>query len=341
MEKSDNEKIKQTINEQVASANSSDNAKKSAAFEGTKENAAFEGTKESAAFDRTKENAAFDHLLEIMDTLRVKCPWDRVQTIESLRPQTIEETYELSDAILKGDLHDMSKELGDLLLHIVFYAKIGKEKGAFDISDVINQLCNKLIYRHPHVYSSTKVKNAGEVVQNWEQLKTKEKDGNKTVLSGVPEGLPSMIKAYRMQDKARAVGFDWKKKEDVWDKVAEEMGELKEALSAYSNAQAQNGSNAQAQNSSGAQANGVFKEEAENELGDVLFSVINAARLYDLNPDSALEKTCAKFRRRFGYLEEHTIKQGKNLKDMTLEEMDKYWDEAKDLEKSQINKSGK
>src|SRR5574344_2658589 len=321
MGKSDNEKISQSGNEQVASANSSDNAKKCAAVDRTKEN---------AAVDRTKENAAFDHLLEIMDTLRVKCPWDRVQTIESLRPQTIEETYELSDSILKGDLHDMSKELGDLLLHIVFYSKIGKEKGVFDISDVINQLCNKLIYRHPHVYSSTKVKNVGEVVQNWEQLKTKEKDGNKTVLSGVPEGLPSMIKAYRMQDKARAVGFDWKKKEDVWDKVAEEMGELKEALSDYSNAQAQDGSKAQAK--------GVFKEQAENELGDVLFSIINAARLYDLNPDSALEKTCAKFRRRFGYLEEHTIKQGKNLKDMTLEEMDKYWDEAKALEKKQINK---
>ena len=276
--------------------------------------------------DRTKENAAFDHLLEIMDTLRVKCPWDKVQTIESLRPQTIEETYELSDSILKGDLHDMSKELGDLLLHIVFYAKIGKEKGAFDISDVINQLCNKLIYRHPHVYSSTKVKNAGEVVQNWEQLKTKEKDGNKTVLSGVPEGLPSMIKAYRMQDKARAVGFDWKKKEDVWDKVAEEMCELKDALSEYVNAQAKSKANEQ-------QANNYSKMQAENELGDVLFSVINAARLYDLNPDSALEKTCKKFRSRFGYLEEHTIKQGRSLKDMTLEEMDKYWDEAKSLEK--------
>ena len=314
MGKSDNEQICNSSNEQIAPANRTDN------------------TTEGVAVDRTKENAAFDHLLEIMDTLRVKCPWDRVQTIESLRPQTIEETYELSDSILKGDLHDMSKELGDLLLHIIFYAKIGKEKGAFDISDVINQLCNKLIYRHPHVYSSTKVKNAAEVVQNWEQLKTKEKDGNKTVLSGVPEGLPSIIKAYRMQDKARAVGFDWKKKEDVWDKVAEEIGELKDALSEYVNAQAKSKANEQ-------QANNYSKIQAENELGDVLFSVINAARLYDLNPDSALEKTCKKFRSRFGYLEEHTIKQGKNLKDMTLEEMDKYWDEAKALEKSQINKS--
>jgi MazG family protein len=345
MEKLDNRNIVQSDNEQFANANANANAsltnrtkenavsggmRANAAVDSIKENAVSGGMRENVVVDRTKENAAFDHLLEIMDTLRVKCPWDRVQTIDSLRPQTIEETYELSDSILKGDLHDMSKELGDLLLHIVFYAKIGKEKGAFDISDVINQLCNKLIYRHPHVYSSTKVKNAGEVVQNWEQLKTKEKDGNKTVLSGVPEGLPSVIKAYRMQDKARAVGFDWKKKEDVWDKVAEEMGELKEALSDYSNAQAQDGSKAQAK--------GVFKEQAENELGDVLFSIINAARLYDLNPDSALEKTCAKFRRRFGYLEEHTIKQGKNLKDMTLEEMDKYWDEAKALEKNQINK---
>ncbi|MDD4421230.1 MAG: nucleoside triphosphate pyrophosphohydrolase [Bacteroidales bacterium] len=308
MGKSDNEQICNSSNEQIAPANRTDN------------------TTEGVAVDRTKENAAFDHLLEIMDTLRVKCPWDRVQTIESLRPQTIEETYELSDSILKGDLHDMSKELGDLLLHIVFYAKIGKEKGAFDISDVINQLCNKLIYRHPHVYSSTKVKNAAEVVQNWEQLKTKEKDGNKTVLSGVPEGLPSIIKAYRMQDKARAVGFDWKKKEDVWDKVAEEIGELKDALSEYVNAQAKSKANEQ-------QANNYSKIQAENELGDVLFSVINAARLYDLNPDSALEKTCKKFRSRFGYLEEHTIKQGRSLKDMTLEEMDKYWDEAKSLEK--------
>ncbi|MDD3911331.1 MAG: nucleoside triphosphate pyrophosphohydrolase [Bacteroidales bacterium] len=308
MGKSDNEQICNSSNEQIAPANRTDN------------------TTEGVAVDRTKENAAFDHLLEIMDTLRVKCPWDRVQTIESLRPQTIEETYELSDSILKGDLHDMSKELGDLLLHIVFYAKIGKEKGAFDISDVINQLCNKLIYRHPHVYSSTKVKNAAEVVQNWEQLKTKEKDGNKTVLSGVPEGLPSIIKAYRMQDKARAVGFDWKKKEDVWDKVAEEIGELKDALGEYVNAQAKSKANEQ-------QANNYSKIQAENELGDVLFSVINAARLYDLNPDSALEKTCKKFRSRFGYLEEHTIKQGRSLKDMTLEEMDKYWDEAKSLEK--------
>src|SRR5574344_1866639 len=273
MEKLDNRNIVQSDNEQFANANANANAsltnrtkenavsggmRANAAVDSIKENAVSGGMRENVVVDRTKENAAFDHLLEIMDTLRVKCPWDRVQTIESLRPQTIEETYELSDSILKGDLHDMSKELGDLLLHIVFYSKIGKEKGVFDISDVINQLCNKLIYRHPHVYSSTKVKNAGEVVQNWEQLKTKEKDGNKSVLSGVPEGLPSVIKAYRMQDKARAVGFDWEKKEDVWKKVDEEMGEFKEAMA------------------------GGSKDEAENELGDVLFSIINAARLYNL-----------------------------------------------------------
>lgn len=259
--------------------------------------------------NKEKELAAFKRLLDIMDTLRVKCPWDRVQTIESLRPMTIEETFELSDAILKNDMHNISKELGDLLLHIVFYSKIGKEKGEFDITDVIDQLCNKLIYRHPHVYSSTVVKNAQDVVDNWEQLKTKEKDGNKSVLSGVPEGLPSVIKAYRMQDKARAVGFDWEKKEDVWKKVDEEMGEFKEAMA------------------------GGSKDEAENELGDVLFSIINAARLYNLEPDTALEKTCKKFRSRFGYLEQQTIKQGKNLKDMSLEQMDRYWDEAKSLEK--------
>lgn len=265
---------------------------------------------------RERELLAFEQLLDVMDTLREKCPWDRKQTLESLRPQTIEETYELSDCILKNDMHDLSKELGDLLLHIVFYAKIGKEQGKFDIADVCHQLCNKLIYRHPHVYGDVAVKNAAEVVDNWEQLKTKEKDGNKTVLSGVPEGLPSMIKAYRMQDKARAVGFDWKKREDVWDKVNEELGELKEAL------------------------NGDDRKAAENELGDFIFSVVNAGRLYDLNPDTALESTCAKFRRRFGYLEEHTIKQGKSLKNMTLEEMDKFWDEAKELEKKSERKKG-
>ena len=257
---------------------------------------------------RERELAAFERLLDVMDTLREKCPWDHKQTLDSLRPQTIEETYELSDAIMKNDMPNICKELGDLLLHVVFYAKIGKEKGEFDIADVCNKLCDKLIYRHPHIYGNVKVKDADEVVGNWEQLKTREKDGNKTVLSGVPESLPSVIKAYRIQEKARAVGFDWEKKEDVWDKVGEELSELEEALKKGG-------------------------KEAEEELGDFLFSVINAGRLYDINPDTALEDTCVKFRRRFGYLEEHTIKQGKSLKDMTLAEMDEYWNQAKELEK--------
>ena len=257
---------------------------------------------------RERELAAFERLLDVMDTVREKCPWDHKQTLETLRPQTIEETYELSDAILKKDMFNICKELGDLLLHVVFYAKIGKEQGEFDIADVCNKLCDKLIYRHPHIYGNVSVKNAEEVVGNWEQLKTKEKDGNKSVLSGVPESLPSVIKAYRIQEKARAVGFDWEKKEDVWNKVAEEFSEFKEAL-------------------------GKGGKEAQEELGDFLFSVINAARLYDIDPDTALEDTCSKFRRRFGYLEENTIKQGKSLKDMTLSEMDVYWDKAKELEK--------
>lgn len=257
---------------------------------------------------RERELAAFERLLDVMDTVREKCPWDRKQTPETLRVQTIEETYELSDAILKNDMSNICKELGDLLLHVVFYAKIGKEKGEFDIADVCNKLCDKLIYRHPHIYGNVEVKNAEEVIGNWEQLKTKEKDGNKTVLSGVPESLPSVIKAFRIQEKARAVGFDWEKKEDVWDKVSEELGELRAALSEEG-------------------------KEAEEELGDFLFSVINAARLYGFDPDTALEETCAKFRRRFGYLEENTIKKGLNLKDMTLAQMDEYWNKAKELEK--------
>ncbi|MBR3303690.1 MAG: nucleoside triphosphate pyrophosphohydrolase [Bacteroidales bacterium] len=267
--------------------------------------------------DRKRQLESFGKLLDIMDQLREKCPWDRKQTLESLRPQTIEETYELSDAILKGELDNLSKELGDLLLHVVFYAKIGEEKNSFDIADVCERLCNKLIYRHPHVFGSVEVENAEQVKQNWEQLKTKEKDGNKSVLSGVPEGLPSVIKAFRMQEKARAVGFDWVEKKEVWEKVEEELGEFKQALLA------QEGS------ADARQA----QKESQGELGDLLFAIINASRLYGLDPDTALESTCAKFRRRFGYLEEQTIKKGKNLKDMTLAQMEEYWEEAKDLEK--------
>lgn len=264
---------------------------------------------------REEKMAAFGRLLDVMDELREKCPWDRKQTIESLRPQTIEETYELSDAILKGDLRELSKEIGDVLLHVVFYAKIGSEKGEFDIVDVINRLCDKLIYRHPHVFGEKQVADAAEVVKNWEQLKTTEKDGNKRVLSGVPHTLPPLLKAYRMQDKARAVGFDWEEKSQVWDKVAEELGEFHQELDKLNPAEPES----------------VVK--AEGELGDLLFSIVNAARLYDLNPDTALEMTCAKFRRRFTYLEEQTIRKGLSLKEMTLAQMDAIWDEAKRLER--------
>ena len=265
---------------------------------------------------REEKLAAFGRILDILDELRVKCPWDRKQTNESLRPQTIEEVYELSDAILKGDDHNISKELGDVLLHVLFYAKIGEEKGTYDIVDVINFLSDKLIYRHPHVFSTAKAEDAAEVVKNWEMLKTREKDGNKRVLSGVPDALPPLLKAYRMQDKARGVGFDWEEKSQVWDKVKEELGEYQAELDAMESA----GSEEERKAAYG---------RAEEELGDYLFAVVNAARLYGLNPDTALERTCAKFKRRFTYLEEHTIRQGRDLKDMTLAEMDAIWDEAK------------
>ena len=248
---------------------------------------------------------AFGRLLDIMDALREKCPWDREQTTESLRPLSIEETYELSDAILKGQPDEIAKELGDILLHIVFYAKIGAEQKQFDMEDVIDKLCHKLVYRHPHVFGDVAVKGAGEVIENWEQLKQTEKDGNKTVLSGVPSGLPALIKAYRVQDKVRAVGFDWEQKEQVWDKVEEELTEFK---------------------------NEKLKGDAQNmeaEFGDLLFSLVNAARLYDINPETALEHTNRKFIRRFAYLEAQTLKKGRSLKDMSLAEMDKIWEEAK------------
>ncbi len=255
--------------------------------------------------DRTAALQAFERLLDIMDDLREKCPWDREQTLESIRPLTIEETYELSEGILDGDLELVKKELGDILLHIVFYAKIGSEKKAFDITDVINSLCDKLIYRHPHIYGDVKVSGASQVLENWEQLKTKEKDGNKTVLSGVPKVLPALIKANRIQEKVRAVGFDWEERSQVWDKVEEELQELKREV----------------------EVNNSDKMEAE--LGDFLFSVVNVARLYNIEPETALERTNKKFIKRFGYLEEKTIKQGRSLKSMTLDEMNVYWEEAK------------
>ena len=304
----------------------------------------------------TKEEklAAFSRLLDVQDRLRLQCPWDKKQTFESLRPNTIEQTFELCDALMKRDYKDIKKELGDVLEHVMFYSIIGREDGEFDICDVCNQEADKLMFRHPFInwkeegnwtvsnpdmyindegqvvykesdagngeagtasseetlaLGASKPKTATSVEKTWEQIKQQEKDGNERVLSGVPNSLPSLIKAYRIQDKARNVGFDWKEKEDVWDKVQEELEELKVELAKGD------------------------KENSTQELGDFIFSVINAARLYKLNPDNALEKTNQKFIRRFNYVEDHSLKQGKNLKDMSLEEMDKLWDEAKLQEK--------
>jgi XTP/dITP diphosphohydrolase len=251
---------------------------------------------------------AFERLLNIMDELREKCPWDKKQTIESLRHLTIEETYELADAILDKDMKEIKKELGDILLHIVFYARIGSETKDFDIADVINSLCEKLISRHPHIYGDVKVTDEQQVKENWEKLKLKE--GNKSVLGGVPKSLPALIKATRIQDKAKAVGFDWENKDQVWEKVQEELGELRAEIDAEK----------------------ADKEKIEQEFGDVLFSLINYARFIDVDPESALEKTNKKFIKRFQYLEEETRKQGKALEDMTLEEMDIYWNKAKTID---------
>ena len=279
----------------------------------------------------TKEEKmkAFGRFLDVLDALRANCPWDKKQTNESLRPNTIEETYELCDALIKNDIHDICKELGDVLLHICFYAKIAEEQGQFDMADVCDALTKKMITRHPHVYhpsqidaedpkplpyvpddlspvaNGEKVTTVTQVLQNWEQIKLKEKDGNERVLSGVPAALPSVIKAYRIQDKARNVGFDWEKREDVWQKVREELDELE------------------------AELNKDDKERSTEELGDFLFAVINAARLYKLNPDNALEMTNRKFIERFNYIEEHSIRVGNPLTEMTLEEMEALWQEAK------------
>lgn len=254
---------------------------------------------------REAKMEAFGELLDVLDELREKCPWDKKQTNESLRINTIEEVYELSDALIRADDADIKKELGDVLLHIIFYAKIGEEKEAFDVKDVCNALCQKLIYRHPHVFGEAVAETAGKVERNWEELKLKEKDGNKTVLAGVPASLPSVIKAHRIQDKVRNVGFDWEDREQVWDKVYEEFCELKAEIKAMD------------------------QEKMEGEFGDLFFSLINAARLYKINPDNALETTNQKFIRRFNYLEEQTIQRGRLLKSMTLQEMDELWNEAK------------
>jgi XTP/dITP diphosphohydrolase len=253
---------------------------------------------------------SFERLLTIMDELRTQCPWDKKQTFETLRTLTIEEVYELAEAILKNDPAEIRKELGDILLHIVFYARIGSETGDFDMGDVMDHLCEKLIFRHPHIYGDIKVANDREVADNWEAIKLKEKqEGGKknSVLGGVPESLPAMIKAYRIQDKARGVGFDWDERDQVWDKVAEELEELKTELRSGT------------------------KDSMEEEFGDLFFSLINAARLYDINPENALERTNQKFIRRFNYLEAETIRKGRSLHDMSLQEMDRYWEEAKSV----------
>jgi MazG family protein len=251
----------------------------------------------------------FERLLKIMDELRAKCPWDKEQTFESLRDLTIEETYELGDAILKKDLTEIKKELGDLLLHIVFYAKIADEKKAFDIGDVIHSLCDKLIYRHPHVFGDVEANTATKVSENWEALKLKEKGRKKRVLEGVPVSLPAMVKAHRIQDKARGVGFDWDEREQVWDKVKEEFGEFEQEVRSSNS------------------------KDMEKEFGDMLFSLVNVARLYGIDPESALERTNIKFIGRFNYLEEKTLLQGRSLHDMNLAEMDAIWEEAKQFDK--------
>ncbi len=246
----------------------------------------------------------FKELLEIMDELREKCPWDKKQTFQTLRTLTIEETYELADAIVKKDMTEIKKELGDILLHIVFYAKLGEEGGAFDIKSVIESLNDKLIYRHPHIFGDVEVQDEDEVKENWERLKLKEK-GNKSVLSGVPETLPALVKANRIQDKARGVGFDWEEKEQIWGKVLEEFRELRHEIRENN------------------------KDKMEAEFGDLLFSLINAGRLYGIDPENALERTNRKFISRFNYLEEKTIKKGKDLKEMSLDDMNVIWEEAK------------
>lgn len=252
----------------------------------------------------TEKLKAFEELLHIMDELREKCPWDKEQTLESLRSLTIEETYELADAILDDDLEEIKKELGDLLLHVVFYAKIGTERNSFDIADVINSINKKLVFRHPHVFGDVKVNSATEVVENWEELKRKE--GHKSVLAGVPGSLPAMIKANRIQEKVRAVGFDWDKRTQIWDKVKEELSELEDEIE------------------------NLDHDKIESEFGDLLFSIINAARLYNIDPETALEKTNRKFTKRFLYLESETLHKGRELKNMSLDEMNQIWEVAKE-----------
>ncbi len=290
---------------------------------------------------REEKLAAFGRMLDVLETLRQQCPWDKKQTNESLRPNTIEETFELCDALMRGDTEEEQKELGDVLMHVCFYASIAQQQGQFDIADVCNALVDKLIYRHPHVYHPSQVGQAKpvplsdmnsderdelsvtKVLENWEQLKVREKGGNKTVLSGVPAALPSLIKAYRIQDKARNVGFDWEERRDVWHKVDEERHELQQELDRLD----------RLPETATTEEKAEARRMAEAELGDYLFSVINAARLYHLNPDNALEHTNQKFISRFNYVEQHSIRAGKPLTEMSLDEMDRLWDEAKQQER--------
>lgn len=257
---------------------------------------------------REEKIQAFGRLLDIMDALREKCPWNAAQTMESIRPMSEEEVYELSDTILEGDRQGTAKEIGDLLYHMVFYARIGQEEGAFDIADSINKVCDKMVFRHPHVFGpeAGKATSAKEIADTWELVKAKEKDGNKTVMGGIPKAMPAILKALSMQEKARGCGFDWEKKEDVWDKVQEEVGEVTQATLSAS------------------------PEQLEMEFGDLLFAVINAARLYGVDPEAALGRSSEKFRRRFNYVEAETLRSGRQLKDMTLAQMDRLWDEAKE-----------
>ena len=260
--------------------------------------------------NREEKLKAFDRLLTIMDELRENCPWDKKQTLESLRHLTIEETYELSDAILEGDLPEIKKEIGDLMLHLVFYSRIASESKAFDVADVLNSICDKLVARHPHVYSDVVANDEQTVKANWEKLKLKH--GNKSVLEGVPKTLPALVKAIRIQDKARGVGFDWERKEQVWEKVEEEMREFKNEFNATD-------------------PSVIDKERAMGEFGDLLFSLVNYARFIDIDPEEALERTNKKFIKRFQYLEKESEKDGKKLGEMTLSEMDTYWNRAKNL----------
>jgi XTP/dITP diphosphohydrolase len=262
---------------------------------------------------RAEQLKGFDKLLTIMDELREKCPWDKKQTMQSLRYLTIEETFELSDSIIDDNMKEVKKELGDILLHIVFYARIASETNQFDIADVLHSVCEKLISRHPHIYGDVKAENEEAVKKNWEQLKLKEKDGNKSVLGGVPRSLPALVKAMRIQEKARASGFDWEDKRQVWGKVEEELNEFKEEFNVVDN-------------------KNIDKEKAEGEFGDLLFSLINFARFLEINPEDALERTNKKFIKRFNYLEEQSRKDGKELHKMTLAEMDVYWNQAKKLQ---------